>query len=101
MSYALSLGAGRPRPAMLAAFSGFIPTVPGFELDLAGLDGYPVAIGHGIYDSMIEVDWGRKAKETLETAGADVRYQESPMPHTIDPAWVEKVAGFVSDVLGL
>ena len=101
MSYALSLGAGRPRPALLAAFSGFIPTVEGFQLDLDGLDGYPVAIGHGIYDSMIEVDWGRKAKETLENAGADVRYRESPMPHTIDPEWVEKVAGFVADVLDL
>ncbi|MBW3594207.1 MAG: phospholipase [Actinobacteria bacterium] len=101
MSYALSLGAGRPRPALLATFSGFIPTVDGFELDLEGLEGYPVAIGHGTYDSMIEVDWGRKAKETLEEAGADVRYQESPMPHTIDPAWVEEVAGFVSEVLRL
>lgn len=101
MSYALGLGTGRPRPAMIAAFSGFIPTVDGFELDLGGVEGYPIAIGHGTYDPVIEVGWGRKAKETLENAGADVRYQESPMPHTIDPAWVEKVAGFVADVLGL
>ena len=34
MTYALGLGAGRPRPAGLIALSGFMPSVPGFELDL-------------------------------------------------------------------
>lgn len=34
MSYALALGAGRPAPAALVALSGFMPSVPGFELDL-------------------------------------------------------------------
>jgi predicted esterase len=34
MSYALGLGAGRPRPAAILAFSGFIPTVEGFDLAL-------------------------------------------------------------------
>ena len=34
MTYALGLGDGRPRPAALVALSGFMPTVPGFELDL-------------------------------------------------------------------
>ena len=49
MSYALGLGHGRPRPAGLIALSGFMPSVPGFELDLsAPLP--PVAIGHGTYD---------------------------------------------------
>src|SRR5262249_26502247 len=49
MSYALGLGAGRPRPAALFALSGFIPTVEGFELDLAP-PLPPVAIGHGTLD---------------------------------------------------
>ena len=35
MTYALGLGEGRPRPAGLIALSGFMPTVPGFALDLA------------------------------------------------------------------
>ena len=33
MTYALGLGEGRPRPAALVALSGFMPTVPGFELE--------------------------------------------------------------------
>jgi len=39
MSYALGLGAGRTRPAGILALSGFIPTVEGFEIDLAGAAG--------------------------------------------------------------
>src|SRR4051794_5577758 len=35
MSYALGLGRGRPRPAAILAFSGFMPTVEDFELDLS------------------------------------------------------------------
>ena len=99
MSYALGLGSGRPRPAALLPFSCFIPTVEGFEIDLAGIDGYPVAIGHGTYDPIIEVGWGRKAKEVLDGAGAAVRYRESPMPHTIDPDWVAELTGFVQEAL--
>ena len=101
MSYALALGTGRPRPATLLAFSGFIPTVEGFEVDLSDVAGYPVAIGHGTYDPVIEVGFGRAAKEKLEAAGAAVRYRESPMPHTIDPEWVAQCATFVASALDL
>lgn len=101
MSYALGLGKDRPRPAALLPFSCFIPTVDNFEIDLSRLDGYPVAIGHGAYDPVIEVAWGRDAKERLEAAGADVTYRESPMPHSIDPTWIAELRPFVGRVLGL
>jgi phospholipase/carboxylesterase len=87
MSYALSLGRGRPRPAGVIALSGFVPTVPGFELDLEP----PLprfAIGHGTLDPVIGVDWGRRARSLLEQAGAEVLYRESPLPHAIDPRFI-------------
>ena len=87
MSYALGLGRGRPRPAGVIALSGFIPTVEGLELDLEP-PLPPVAIGHGTYDAVIPVAFGRQAKAILEGAGADVLYRESPLPHTIDPRFV-------------
>ena len=87
MSYALGLGAGRPRPAALLAFSGFIPTVEGWELDTAS-PFPPVGIAHGTYDPVISVEFGRSARDTLEAAGADVVYRESPIEHWIDPATV-------------
>jgi phospholipase/carboxylesterase len=91
MTYALGLGRGRPRPAALIALSGFIPSVPGFELDLTP-PLPPVAIGHGTYDDVIGVEWGRAARELLTNAGADVLYRESPMGHSIDPAFLAEIA---------
>ncbi len=90
MSYALGLGADRARPAAIIAFSGFIPTVEGFALDLKR-PLPPIAIGHGIYDSVIPVDFSREARDVLIRAGADVLYHESPLPHTIDPAFLSSL----------
>jgi phospholipase/carboxylesterase len=84
MAYALALFRGRPRPDALLAMSGFIPGVEGYELDLA--PPFPrIAIVHGVFDQMIPVEWGRAARDTLEEAGAEVVYQESPIEHWIDP----------------
>jgi len=98
MTYALGLGKGRPRPLALIALSGFMPEVDGFELDLTP-PFPPIAIGHGTLDPVISVDWSRRAKETLEAAGADVLYRESPLPHTIDPAYLSELASWVSRIL--
>jgi phospholipase/carboxylesterase len=97
MTYALGLGKGRPRPAALAAFSGFVPTVPGFELDLEQ-PLPPVAIGHGTYDQVISVEFGRRAKALLDEAGAPVLYRESPMAHGIDPGFLREVAAWLPRV---
>ena len=95
MTYALGFARGRPRPAALIALSGFMPTVEGFELDLT--PPLPrVAIGHGVYDPIMDVAWGRRARETLENAGVDVVYRESPLAHTIDPRFAHELASFVT-----
>jgi phospholipase/carboxylesterase len=98
MSYALGLGVGRPRPATLLAFSGFIPTVDGWALDTAS-PFPPVGIAHGTYDPVISVEFGRRARDTLEAAGADVVYRESPIEHWIDPATVAEFRDLVAPVL--
>lgn len=87
MSYAMGLGAGRPRPAAVVALSGFIPIVDGYELDLRP-PLPPVAIGHGSFDQVISVEFARRARKILEDAGIDVLYRESPIPHTIDPEFM-------------
>ena len=98
MSYALGLGEGRPRPAALAVFSSFMPTVPGFELDLSP-PLPPVAIGHGTLDPVIGVEWGRQAREVLEAAGAYVLYREAPMGHQLDPEFLREVAAWLAGVI--
>lgn len=99
MSHALALGKGRPRPAGLIGLSGFIPTVDGFELGLDDLQDWPAALGHGIYDPVIGVQWGRDARARLEGAGADVTYRESPMDHTIDPGFIDELRGWLTRVV--
>jgi phospholipase/carboxylesterase len=95
MTYALGLGAGRPRPAALIALSGFVPTVEGWQADLSS-PLPPVAIGHGTFDPVIGVEWGRRARDLLTEAGAQVLYRESPMPHAIDPGFLDELQKFVA-----
>jgi phospholipase/carboxylesterase len=90
MSLALGLGTGRPRPAAIAGFSGFIPEVEGWELDTTR-PMPPVALGHGTLDPVIPVEFGRRARDTLLAAGADLLYREYPLPHTLDPAFLVEV----------
>jgi phospholipase/carboxylesterase len=98
MTYAFGLGADRPRPAGLIPLSGFIPTVDGWEMgDAAGL---PVAIGHGTYDPIIPVEFAHDARERLQQAGAELTYRESPIPHTIDPAYLDELRGWVTARVG-
>jgi phospholipase/carboxylesterase len=56
MSFALGLGAGRPVPAGIVAFSGFVPQVDGWEPDLASRPGLPVFLAHGSLDPVISVE---------------------------------------------
>jgi len=94
MSLALGLGVGRPRPAAVIALSGFIPEVDGWELDTE--QPFPsIAIAHGAYDPVIPVEFGRRAREILEAAGAEVVYRESPMGHQIDPSFLAEVRALV------
>ena len=97
MSWALGLGRGvAKRPAGIVALSGFIPEVDGLELAFDGLEGYPVAIGHGSYDQVIPVQYGRKAREQLEPARPELLYREYPLPHTIDPGFLPDLRDFVA-----
>jgi len=99
LTYALGLGDGRPRPAGLIALSGFVPTVPGFRLDLSST--LPrVVIGHGALDTVISVEWSRRARDMFEEAGAKPAYRESPqMGHTIDPLFLRELPAWLGDVL--
>ena len=98
MTYSLGLATGRPRPAGLICLSGFMPEVEGLEFDLEPR-GTRIAIGHGTHDQVISVDFSRAAHERLEAAGFDLLYKESPMPHTIDPSFVDDLREWLPQTL--
>jgi len=91
MSFALGLGRGRPKPAAIAAFSGFVPTVDGWEPDLD--DRPPVAVGHGTFDPVIPLEFAREARSLL--GDENLLYREYPLPHAIDPQFVAEVSAWL------
>jgi phospholipase/carboxylesterase len=88
MSYSLGLGPGRPAPAGILAFSGFIPVVDGWQPELAGREHVRVFIAHGRNDPVMEVGFGRRARDLLTAGGLPVEYHESDAGHHIDPAQI-------------
>jgi phospholipase/carboxylesterase len=100
MSYALGLGPDRPAPAGILAMSGFIPTVAGWQPDLAGRH-VRVFIAHGRNDPVMDVGFARAARDTLESGGLDVSYHESDAAHQIDAAHVPAAVDWVAATLAL
>lgn len=96
MALALGLGVGRPRPAAICGFSGFIPTVEGWQLDTSR-PLPPVALGHGSYDPVISVEFGRAARDRLQAAGAELLYEEYPLPHALDPRFLTEVRDWLAE----
>ena len=88
MSYATGLGPDRPAPAGILAFSGFVPTVDGWEPSLADRTATRAFVAHGRHDPIMDVTFARRAKELLEAGGLPVEYHESDAAHHIDPAHV-------------
>lgn len=99
MSYALGLGAGRPAPAGILAFSGFVPTVDGWQPDLAGRPGTRVFIAHGTNDPIMQIGFARQARDLLAAGGLDVAYHESDAGHHIDPRHVPAAIDWVRATL--
>jgi phospholipase/carboxylesterase len=96
MSYSLGLAGERPAPAGLLVFSGFVPTVAGWEPSLADRQALRAFIAHGRNDPVMDISFARKARDLLERGRVDVSYHESDVAHHIDathlPAAVEWVA---------
>jgi phospholipase/carboxylesterase len=98
MSYSLGLSGGRPKPAGILAFSGFIPTVDGWQPDLGSRPDRPVLIAHGRRDPIMDVEFARRARALLEAGGLDVAYYESDAAHNIDPASIPAAVQWLNGI---
>ena len=99
MSYAVALGPGRPTPAGLLAFSGFVPTVEGWQPELAGREGLRVFIHHGAQDPVISVEFARRAHELLGGAGLEPEYLETDAGHWLPPEALDPARRLVTGAL--
>ena len=99
MSYALGLGPGRPAPAGILAFSGFVPVVEGWQPELPRPTRAFVA--HGRQDPIMEIGFARQARHLLEQSRMDVDYHESDHGHWIEPAHAAAAKTWLADTLTL
>jgi phospholipase/carboxylesterase len=99
MSYALAFGGDRPAVAGVLAFSGFIPTVEGWQPQLAGREATSVFIAHGRRDPIMEIGFARRARELLESTGLEVSYHESDLGHQVDPGHLREAAAWLDRTL--
>jgi phospholipase/carboxylesterase len=99
MSYSLGLATGRPAPAGILAFSGFIPVVEGWEPSLGDRQGLHVFVAHGRRDPIMDVAFAHRARELLEGGGLDVEYHESDAGHHIDPEHVPAAQRWLDETI--
>lgn len=99
MSYAMGLGADRPAVAGILAFSGFIPTVDGWQPSFADRAGTRVLIAHGNRDPVISVEFAHRARDLVAAAGLPLEYRESELGHQIDPGHLADAAAWLAETL--
>lgn len=99
MSYATGLSAERPPVAGILAFSGFVPTVEGWEPALGDRTDTRAFISHGSRDPVIGIEFAERARELLTDGGLDVTYRESELGHQIDPAHLRDANAWLGEVL--
>lgn len=99
MSYAMGLGADRPAVAGILAFSGFVPTVEGWEPSFADRTGTRAFVSHGRRDPVIGIEFAERARELLEAGGLDLTYRESELGHQIDPAHLRDASAWLGETL--
>lgn len=96
MSYAMALGADRPSPAGVLAFSGFVPTVDGWQPHFEDRRDTRAFVAHGRADPIMGIEFARRARELLEAGGLPVSYHESDVGHQIDPAHLAAAADWLA-----
>jgi phospholipase/carboxylesterase len=99
MSYAMGLSAERPAVAGILAFSGFVPTVEGWEPSLADRTETRAFVSHGRNDPVIGIEFAERARELLSAGGLDVTYCESELGHQIDPVHLREASAWLDEVL--
>jgi len=99
MSYAMALGSDRPGVAGLLAFSGFVPSVDGWEPHFEDRRQTRVFVAHGRRDPIIDVEFARRARELLEAGSLEVEYHESDLGHQIDPAQLRDAVVWLGETI--
>lgn len=99
----MSLTLALTEPMLLAgvvAISGRIPPeVQPWMVSAEETAGLPLFVTHGREDTVIPIDWARRARETLEQQRVALTYREHDGGHFIPPATLAEVTGWLTQSL--
>jgi len=94
MSFAMSLT--KPKEiAGVVAHSGYVPEHTHLSFALDTLQNTSFFVAHGVHDPVIPVHFGRRAKELLTSANADLTYREYPIAHQISEESLSDLSGWL------
>lgn len=100
MSHATGLGPARPVVAGVLGLSGFVPTVDGWEPDLAPRAGRTrVLNAHGRQDPVIAFAFAEQARTLVADGGLDLTALDFDGGHQIAPQHVPEIARWVAETL--
>jgi phospholipase/carboxylesterase len=101
MGAMMALAAGLTHPEAfdgVVAQSGLVPEQADHLVLLwNGLSECGFCITHGVYDPVLSIDHGRRAKTLFAQSNAPVFYKEYPMGHEISPESLDDVATWLTE----
>jgi phospholipase/carboxylesterase len=97
---ALQVGLTYPRRlAGIVALSTFLPTLEQLKTELSAANrDIPVFIAHGILDSVVAVEFGKKTSDQLRALGYSVEWSDFMMDHSVCREEVERIAWFIEAI---
>jgi phospholipase/carboxylesterase len=97
---ALQVGLSYPkRLAGIVALSTFLPTLDQLNTELSPANrDIPIFIAHGILDSVVAVEFGKKTSDQLQAWGYPVEWCDFMMDHSVCKEEVERIAWFIETI---
>jgi len=59
----------------------------------------PIFMAHGWYDPVINIEFSKKSRDELESAGLPVNWKEYPMAHSVSKAEIDDISTWVRQIL--
>jgi phospholipase/carboxylesterase len=98
----IALHTGLKYPQKLAgivALSTYLPTLEQLKIERSPTNSaMPIFMGHGILDSVVDVEIGKKAADGLVAMGYDVQWHDYVIEHSLCVEEVEHIANFINTV---
>ena len=85
------------RLAGIVSLSAFLPTLEQLKTERSAANqDIPILIAHGILDSVVDVEFGKKTSDQLQTLGYNVEWCDFMMDHSVCHEEIERIADFIN-----